>query len=260
MLKRLLQTKFRYLWSRSYVRVFPDANINIDNSAKISESHITIGSQGNLEIAKDVKIINTLIFVKNGSVKIDNNALIGCEKSKTIIYVEDGDCIILNHCRIGDNKNDCEIKVEKGYLILGAFSKFGGSRIWIRFGGNLEIGEYTNINHGTEIRCDEKVSIGSFCQISYNIRIWDTNTHEMLTKQERRKRTTDYFPIYGKEISKPKTEPVYIGDDCWIGENCAILKGSNIGDECVIGFHTIITGKEIPAGKTALSKAEIRII
>ena len=39
------------------------------------------------------------------------------------------------------------------------------------------------------------------------------------------------------------TEAVYIGKNCWIGANTVILKGTMIGDRCVIGAGSVIKGK-----------------
>ncbi len=260
MFKRLLQIKLKYLLHNSYVRAIPGSKIRISQNSHIKNCRIIVGSEGSVSIGANVKIENAIIFINRGNIIIENNSTVGNKQSRTTIYIEAGNCTLCNHSILGDNRNDCEIIIEKGDFRLEPFSKFGGARIWIRFGGNLSIGEYTNINHGTEIRCDEKIIIGRYCQISYNIRIWDTNTHEMLTKEMRRERTAEFFPIYGKELNKPKTKSVIIGNDCWIGENCAILKGSEIGDECILGFHTIITGRKIPSGKTVLNNSEIRII
>lgn len=38
------------------------------------------------------------------------------------------------------------------------------------------------------------------------------------------------------------TGNVTIGNRCWIGSNVVILKGANIGDNCVIGAGCIISG------------------
>lgn len=170
--------------------------------------------------------------------------------------------IVRGNCTLGQ-KNILEgvsINIECGSMCVGHHTKIVCKRIWIRFGGNLNIGHYTNINNGSEIRCDESVSIGSFNQISYNVRIWDTNTHTILSPEDRRKTTIDKFPYFGYEKSRPKTAPVAIGDDCWIGEQAAILKGSSIGSRSIIAFKTIIAGKKIQADSKVITYTKLRII
>jgi len=59
------------------------------------------------------------------------------------------------------------------------------------------------------------------------------------------------FDVVGKFIKdvhkkKPGNDvDVIIGEDCWIGANCIILKGVNIGRGSVIGAGSIVT-KDIP--------------
>ena len=42
-----------------------------------------------------------------------------------------------------------------------------------------------------------------------------------------------------------KEEPVYIGDDVWIGGRVTILPGVHIGNHCIIGAASVVT-KDIP--------------
>ncbi len=43
------------------------------------------------------------------------------------------------------------------------------------------------------------------------------------------------------------TAPISIGDNCWLASDVIVLKGSTIGDNCVIGAGCVISG-DIPAG------------
>jgi acetyltransferase-like isoleucine patch superfamily enzyme len=65
------------------------------------------------------------------------------------------------------------------------------------------------------------------------------------------------FPNIGTEKSKPLTKPVVIGDDCLIGEYCAILKGSTIGHKCIIGVYSVVAGSSIPNGSIAVGNPSI---
>lgn len=230
------EIKFTYLFHRSYVRIFRGGKCHIMRSAKIR---------------------NSKVFVHPGaSLKIEDNCII--ENAR--IYVEKG-CIILRENSIvkGDKLHDTEIIINNGNILMGDHSKLSCKRVWVRFGGKLEIGSYTNINEGSEIRCDEKISIGSFNQISYNVKIWDTNTHNILPVENRRKIAIDKFPYFGYESSKPITSPINIGDDCWIGENSTIFKGTKIGNECILGFGTFISGKTVPDHSIVVNETKLRI-
>ena len=39
-----------------------------------------------------------------------------------------------------------------------------------------------------------------------------------------------------------KSSPVKIGNNVWIGANAVILRGTVIGDNCVIGAGTVVKG------------------
>lgn len=232
----LNQLKYKYIKNKSIVRCFSGGKLNISKSVRISKSIISAYNGSNIEIGQNCIIENAEIYVENGSIKIDDFTIIrGTKNEKVIIIINNGQVTIKDHS--------------------GIFCK----KIWVRFGGMLDIGRYTNINAGSEIRCDEKVSIGSYNQISYNIKIWDTNTHTILEPQERRKIAEKYFPYFGYEKERPKTAPVEIGDDCWIGENSAVFKGTTIGNESIVGYNTFITGKNIPPKSRVINERILKI-
>ena len=45
------------------------------------------------------------------------------------------------------------------------------------------------------LRADEQITIGDYNQISYNVMIWDTNTHNIYTPSKRRELTEKYYPF-----------------------------------------------------------------
>lgn len=230
------QIKWTHLPNHTYFRVCPTANVKIGKKVIIRNSRIIITPGSSIEIGDNVTIENSEISVDHGKCVIGDYSLIGSKESR----------LLLN--------------IETGAVNIGHHSKISVRRMWIRFGGILSIGDYTNINVGSEIRCDERISIGSYNQISYNVNIWDTNTHSILPMEERRFVTQKYYPYFGKEISRPSTAPITIGDDCWIGQNSSILKGTALGDEVIVGFNTIIPGKIIPSKTTVVSNVDLKTI
>ena len=78
-------------------------------------------------------------------------------------------------------------------------------------------------------------------------------------KRTRRERTKQYFPYFGYENSKPKTAPVVIGDDCWIGEKASLLKGSKLGNEVIVGYNCLLTGQEILDKSTVVSQSILSV-
>lgn len=52
---------------------------------------------------------------------------------------------------------------------------------------------------------------------------------------------------------------VIVGKHCWIGSNVVLLKGTEIGDNCVIGAGVIVNGK-VPAGTILKNKLNTECI
>lgn len=229
-----------WLRGRNYVRCFKGGKAKISAKASLKNVRIFVYANASL-IVEDCCLLNGVeIYIEKGTLVIGRNTIIadktiGCKNRKSII-INDGDVLIGNHSKIACNK------------------------IWVRFGGKLSIGDYTNINEGSEIRCDEKIIIGSYNQISYDVKIWDTNTHRILPIEERRKVTKQFFPYFGLETSPPKTSAVIIGNDCWIGERAALLKGTTIGNGSIIGFNTILIGTHVPESSCCVTSIQLKIL
>jgi len=58
-----------------------------------------------------------------------------------------------------------------------------------------------------------------------------------------------FHELYGDFI--PSSGKVKIGNNVWFGENCTVLKGITIGDNCIIGFGSVVT-KSIPPNSVAV--------
>ena len=95
----------------------------------------------------------------------------------------------------------------------------------------VEIGHKSYINHDSEIRCRERITIGNNVSIAYNVLIQDS----------------DYHTTYDDNGNpKPQTLPIVIGDNVWIGANVIILKGVTIGEGSIVAAGSVVT-KSIPS-------------
>lgn len=236
-INKITETRWKYSLQNSDVRIQGKAFIS--SSVNIRNSYIYVAPNSKLIIKDNVKIDGVGLYLYDGELTIGEYTIIEKEKnSSRPEYIIDGksSANIADHVRLR-----CQ-------------------RLWCRFGGRLSIGPYTNINTFSEVRCDKSVDIGGYCMISYNTRIWDTNTHNVYPAEERRKLTEKYFPTFGHETERPKTKAVKIGDDCWLGEGAAILKGTVLGDGVIVGFNTTISNQYIMNGKTVVSLNEIKIL
>lgn len=238
-IKKIVETNwYYYLRYQTTIRIIKGGRFDVRGDVKIKNCYIYIDSESELYL-EDCKLENISIFLTNGGQMIvgKSSILERDENSYRPMYiVNNGKLTIADHVRL-----QCQ-------------------KVWIRFGGHISIGEYTNINRGSEIRSDESVDIGSYCQISYNIRIWDTNTHNIYTLEKRREITRNYFPSFGYEFERPRTAPVVISNDVWLGEKVSILKGSYLGQGVIVGYNTIISNRKIPNGKKVIAKSDLLII
>lgn len=223
-------------------------------------------------LLKGNKAANTIKMDSNSKIKKSNNVLIkNCKISLINSTINLSDSTILSNVNItlinanldvgiksrfeGVDNIRPEIYINDGNLSVGICSRIK-SAITIRFKGICTIGDYNTINEGTEIRCDEKITIGSFNMISYNCQINDTNTHNILSISERRNQSIKEFPFMGGEYTRPPSKPVVIGDDCWLGKGVTILKGVEIGNASVVGTQAVVT-KNIPNCSLAVGNPAI---
>lgn len=84
------------------------------------------------------------------------------------------------------------------------------------------------------------VSIGERVLIGAGALIIDSDFHIVDIKERR----------YNPNCENIESKPICIHDDVWIGANCTILKGVNIGTGSVIAAGSIVT-RDIPAGVLA---------
>lgn len=230
------ELRWMRLWHRSYIRVCNGGYAKIGGNVKIKNSKIIVTPGSSIEIGDDVTIVNATISVNRGKCSIAHNSVIGNPNTSPLIDIDNGEVHIGNH------------------------SIINARRFWVRFGGIVKIGNYSNINNGSEVRCDESVSIGSYNQISYNVNIWDTNTHNILSTEERRTLAEKFYPKLGIEMRKPSTSSVAIGDDCWLGESSAILKGTQLGNGVIVGTNCMLVGKKIPDNTTVVTDIKLKLI
>lgn len=208
-------------------------------SAKIRHCSIKVDKDSCLEIAEGVKLTGVKIRLSKGSTL------------RLAPYSE---------LRKNTNALAPQYLIEGGRVTVGHHSSLRAARVWVRFGGQLDIGCYVSINDGSEIRADEYVSIGDYGMISYNTRIWDTNTHTIYSEEARAEIKRKHWPEAGYEYEKPKTAPVHIGPGAWIGESAIILKGCRIGRDCIIGTNTLLSNKNIDDHKIVVQKTDIIVL
>ena len=137
----------------------------------------------------------------------------------------------------------CALKFfNQGAMTIGRNTDFSAyCDFEVHGNGKLQIGDATYLNRFCMISAHDSVSIGSHCLFGPGVKIFDNN-HK-------------YSPESGVSTDL-STAPIRIGNHCWIASDVIILKGSTIGDNCVIGAGCIIHGN-IPAGTVVKCKQEL---
>lgn len=232
-LRAFCRLRWKYLLSGSIVLVQKGAVFEIGEKTKIKKCRLSVAEGATVKIGNRCLISGAIIRVYDQLYIGDFSIIEKGRNSINPFYIIEGKCVLSHHIRLRCN-------------------------IWIRYGGILRIGEYTNMNEGGEIRVDEQVNIGSFNQISYEVMIWDTNTHNIYSKDERRKLAINKWPSFGYEYERLKTAPVSIGNDCWIGREVVVLKGTIIEDCVIIGFRTLLSGCHIDKNCSVVQEMKIR--
>lgn len=108
----------------------------------------------------------------------------------------------------------------------------------------VSIGDGTNIPHPKTVVID--YSRPTLLTIGKNVRL-----NRGITIQ-----THDYASmVFVNRDSEfiPSSAPIHIGNNVYFGQQCTVLKGVTIGDNCIIGFGSIVT-KDIPANSVATGR------
>ena len=120
------------------------------------------------------------------------------------------------HFKIGD----------KGRIVLG-------DRVAVRRNSELSVAEYGELtvgnrcffNNNVHIACHEKITIGDGTRFGPGAKAFD---HDY-----------DYKDFQsGKHI----TSPIIIGNNVWIGANAVLLRGTQLGDGCVVAAGCVVKG------------------
>lgn len=98
----------------------------------------------------------------------------------------------------------------------------------------ISIGNNVGIS-GATIYARSSIFIGNNVLIGSNVKILDSDFHPL-----------DATERANNDKQKIVDKPIYIGDNCFIGLNSIILKGTELGRGCIVGAGAVVQGKYKP--------------
>lgn len=137
----------------------------------------------------------------------------------------------------------CEFKRGSKINIGNKVRIHSGTKLKVRKNGRLQIGAGVKVNYNCIFVCHNQIEIGSGTEFGPSVYIYD-HDHDFRA---------------GLKKGKFKSAPVIIGKNCWIGANTVILRGTTIGDDCVVGAGSVIKGT-YPSGSIIMQKRETSVI
>lgn len=101
-----------------------------------------------------------------------------------------------------------------------------GTRVKCTMGSTFKMGSGSYIADGGFVSVATSLSIGENCAISWEVQIIDNDGHRL--------------------DGNTPTQPIVIGNHVWIGSRTMILKGTELGDGCVVAAGAVVSGKFPP--------------
>ena len=117
-----------------------------------------------------------------------------------------------------------------------------GCKIKACQGGELVIGDNVKINYNCIIACLEEIQIGEGTEFGPAVYVYDH----------------DHDYRIGLKKEQYRTTSVKIGKNCWIGANSIILRGTELGDNCIVAAGSVVKGK-YPSESLLYQKREIEV-
>jgi len=123
---------------------------------------------------------------------------------------------------------DIEIDKNAKLIIKGTIVIRSGVLIAIRNNAKLTVGGGCFFNRNVSVVCREEIYIDKMSIFGENVKIYD-NDHKII---KGRVAHSDFT-----------TKKIYIGNNCWVGNDVNILKGSCIPEDTVIGAMSLVKSK-----------------
>lgn len=110
------------------------------------------------------------------------------------------------------------------------------SPLYVDYGRNVSIGDWSFLNHGAYLMDGAPITIGSHVFVGPNLGAY-TAQHPLVAEE--------------RNLGLERALPITIEDDVWIGGDVKIMPGVTIGRGSVIGAGSVVT-RDVSAGVVAM--------
>lgn len=167
-------------------------------------------------------------------------------KQTRIDIVGKGNIIIIDdYCTL----NNCRITISgnNNLVHIGERCSLANAELHMENSDNIfRLGRHSSIHGKTYFDVIEstKILIGEDCMFSSDIHFQTGDSHSIIS-------------LDGSRINESKD--IIIGNHCWIGTKVICLKGTEVGNNCVIGAGSMVLGKHL-ASNCILGGSPARIL
>lgn len=175
-------------------------------------------------------IVNFRIFPFRTALKLPmfvaNNVVIRSLKGKIkIVGPVSTSMIHIGYHRVegcDERSSHTFLEIRKGseWIIHGSVHVGQSAVIHVSHGAILVTGDNFAISGSTQIICQKYIQIGNDVQFSWDSVVMDSDSHAI-------------FDEKGQRLNED--DNIIIGNHVWIGSSVTILKGTVIGNDCVVG-------------------------
>lgn len=98
----------------------------------------------------------------------------------------------------------------------------------------FETGHRVSIGANVRIKCTDRISIGDSCMVSWDVQIFDTDFH---------------YVVSDDNMIMRNNKPVIIGNAVWIGSRVTILKGTELSEGSIVSSNSLVNKNLTGGGK-----------
>ncbi|NMC60959.1 MAG: acyltransferase [Candidatus Methanofastidiosa archaeon] len=140
--------------------------------------------------------------------------------------------------------SESSLQIDDGFVKFQGVARIGsGSCIKVEPGGELIIGNNFESARNVFICVSKNIILGDDVLVGYNSSIRDDDGHGLMSDSVNRKKI-----------------PVIIGNNCWIGSHCHLLKGAVLREGNVVATGSIVTSSTKSQANSVIGGAPARVI